>query len=350
MRWVSYRVLNARTALMGFFSLALLLNVLPATVAHADPSSIRIAIAYDIGGRGDNGINDAVASGIATAMNKFQLSTLAIREVTTLGTESDREDRLTFLANAGYNLIIAVGAGYEAALKVVAPTFPSTQFAIIGSSNVPLINVTNIDYSEVQGAYLAGVVAARLTGSGKVGFVAESSATNSADLRAFTAGATTISKKVVVSPTLLTAAATSASAIKPLVTRMVLSKVDVIYSLWSVSGDVLTTVQSLNTAKHPVQLIGVSPVQYFLHAPNAHTVVAAAFSEDYSRATMDLISAALRGNTISDILDESAGVYGHRYSLSDAGIGFSLYSASAKRAAAAIVSAESRIRAGKVKL
>ena len=149
---------------------------------------------------------------------------------------------------------------------------------------------------------------------------------------------------------MLTAQANSVAAIRPIVTKMVAAKVDQLFSVWNSTGDVLTSALALNTAKHPVQIIGLSPVRYFLRAPNAHTVVAAAITEDYARATNDLIAAAIRGNTLSDILDSTAGVYGHRYSLSDGGMGFATYSRSAVAARPAIVSAESLIRAGKAKL
>jgi basic membrane protein A len=342
-------VLKFRKALAVLSALAALLTCFATSPARAD-SNVRIAIAYDIGGRGDSGINDAVGTGIATAMKRFNLSPLSIREVTTLGTESDREARLSFLGNAGYNLIIAVGSSYETALKVVAPTFASSQFAIIGSAHVPLVNVTNIDFAENQGAYVAGVLAAKSSASGKVGFIADASASNSLSLKAFTAGVASVSRKVIVSPTLLSDQSNAVAAIRPIITRMVAAKVDQLFSLWSGSGDVLTSVLALNTTKHPIQLIGLSPVQYFLRAPNAHTVVAGAITEDYARATVDLIAAAVRGNTLSEILDETAGIYGHRYSFADGGVGFSLYSAKAMTAKTAIVSAESLIRAGKAKL
>jgi basic membrane protein A len=353
MHWVLFRVRNARITIWLVFALASILSASALAPSRADNPTARIAIAYDIGGRGDNGVNDAVSAGIATAMKRFNLSPLSIREIATLGTEADREARLTFLANAGYNLIIAVGSGYESAMTIVAPTFANlanVQFAIIGSKNVPLLNVTNIDFSENQGAFLAGSLAARISGTGKIGFIAEATSENSTNLKAYTAGAVSVSKKVIVSTTLLSGQANGSGAIKPIVTRMVNSKVDVLYSPWSSTGDVLTSAQALNTAKHPIQLIGLAPVQYFLHAPNAHTVVAAAVTEDFARATVDLISAAIRGNSLSEILDSTAGVYGHRYSLVDGGVGIAFYSRAAIAARSTIVSAESLIRSGKLKL
>ncbi|MEI6763872.1 MAG: hypothetical protein WCL26_06520, partial [Actinomycetes bacterium] len=86
--------------LSSFTVLSLLSLVLPSARA-ADPA-IKIAIAYDAGGRGDKAANDAVAIGVDLAKKNLKLTTFNIREMVTDGTEKDRSRRLRFLANAGY--------------------------------------------------------------------------------------------------------------------------------------------------------------------------------------------------------------------------------------------------------
>ena len=107
-------------------------------------SSIRIAIAYDVGGRGDHGINDAVAVGVDAIKKKFGLTSLAVREMVTDGTESDRESRLQFLASAGYSLIVAVGPNYAQAVNVVSLANPNTQFALIDDDSVGNLNLSDM--------------------------------------------------------------------------------------------------------------------------------------------------------------------------------------------------------------
>ncbi|MSZ66678.1 MAG: BMP family ABC transporter substrate-binding protein, partial [Actinobacteria bacterium] len=82
------------------------LSTLPASAAQ---SKAKIGIIYDVGGRGDNSINDATAVGVAAAKKKFNLSNLDVRELVTSGTSFDRENRIEFLVKAKYDLVIGVG-------------------------------------------------------------------------------------------------------------------------------------------------------------------------------------------------------------------------------------------------
>lgn len=127
-------------AFIAASSLALAALVSP---AHA-VLPIKIAIAYDIGGRGDHGINDSAAKGVDAIKKKFNLTALSVREMVTNGTESDRESRLQFLADAHYNLIIAIGPGYAHALNVVAVANPETQFALINDASVGNLNLSDM--------------------------------------------------------------------------------------------------------------------------------------------------------------------------------------------------------------
>ena len=128
--------------------------VAPATGAP----TVKVGLAYDIGGRGDKSFNDSAAAGLDLAKKKFKV---AAKEVTvTTGSDSEREDKLRLLAKAGYNPIIAVGFLYAGPIKAVASDYPNTQFGIIDDSSVDLLNVAGLVFAEEQGSYLAGVAAA----------------------------------------------------------------------------------------------------------------------------------------------------------------------------------------------
>ena len=74
-------------------------------------SKVKVGLAYDIGGRGDKSFNDSAATGLEAAKKKFGITA---KEVTvTTGSDSEREDKLRLLAQAGYNPIIAVGFLYQ---------------------------------------------------------------------------------------------------------------------------------------------------------------------------------------------------------------------------------------------
>src|SRR5262249_37443612 len=69
-------------------------------------SSLKVGMAYDVGGRGDQSFNDAAARGLDKAKSDYGV---AIKELeATLGeTDAQKEDRLRQLADGGSNPIIA---------------------------------------------------------------------------------------------------------------------------------------------------------------------------------------------------------------------------------------------------
>jgi basic membrane protein A len=130
---------------------------------------IKIGLAYDVGGRGDRSFNDSAARGADKAKAEFGGS---IKELTakTSDTEADREQRLSDLADAGYNPIVAVGYTYAEAVGKISAKYPKTNFVIVDSV-VPGKNVNSITFTEEQGSYLAGVAAALKTKKNHVGFI-----------------------------------------------------------------------------------------------------------------------------------------------------------------------------------
>jgi basic membrane protein A len=130
---------------------------------------IKIGLAYDVGGRGDRSFNDSAARGADKAKAEFGGS---IKELTakTSDTEADREQRLSDLADAGYNPIVAVGYTYAEAVGKISAKYPKTNFGIVDSV-VPGKNVNSITFTEEQGSYLAGVAAALKTKKNHVGFI-----------------------------------------------------------------------------------------------------------------------------------------------------------------------------------
>ncbi|MFI9249271.1 BMP family protein [Streptomyces sp. NPDC053069] len=130
---------------------------------------VKIGLAYDVGGRGDRSFNDSAARGADKAVKDFGGS---IKELTakTSDTEADREQRLSDLAQAGYNPIVAVGFSYAPAVTKISAKYPKTNFGIVDSV-VDAKNVNSITFTEEQGSYLAGVAAALKTKKDHVGFI-----------------------------------------------------------------------------------------------------------------------------------------------------------------------------------
>ncbi|RZB15139.1 BMP family ABC transporter substrate-binding protein [Streptomyces sp. F001] len=155
-------------------SLALALSACGGTSTESSSSDSKgdkgLAIAYDVGGKGDQSFNDAAYAGLEQAEKEFGYETADI-EPTEGETDADKAQRLSSLAKQGYNPVIGVGYAYAPAVKEVAEKYPDTTFGIVDDSQVQADNVADLVFSEEQASYLAGVAAAKSTKSNVVGFV-----------------------------------------------------------------------------------------------------------------------------------------------------------------------------------
>jgi basic membrane protein A len=172
------RVAKLSAACIATAALALSATACGSTSSDSDSSSsassgggkgVKIGLAFDVGGRGDRSFNDSAARGADKAKTSFGGS---IKELTakTSDTEADREQRLTDLADAGYNPIVGVGFSYATSMQKVAAKYPKVSFGIVDSV-VKANNVDSITFTEEQGSYLAGVAAALKTKKNHVGFI-----------------------------------------------------------------------------------------------------------------------------------------------------------------------------------
>ncbi|MGP4044987.1 BMP family lipoprotein [Streptomyces sp. 2A115] len=165
-----------RIALAGaaVTSLALALSACGGTSTSAGSSESNgdkgLAIAYDVGGRGDQSFNDAAYAGLEKAKGEFGYETADI-EPTDGETDADKEQRLVSLAKQGHNPVIGIGYAYAPAVKAAAEKYPDTTFGIVDDSTIEAKNVADLVFSEQEASYLAGVAAAKATRTNTVGFV-----------------------------------------------------------------------------------------------------------------------------------------------------------------------------------
>jgi basic membrane protein A len=141
-----------------------LIALLTAGIAHA--ADIAPAVVFDMGGKFDKSFNEGVHDG-AEAFTKA--SGIAVREFEPQN-DTQREQALRNFARRGQSPIIAVGFNQASAVKTVAAEFPGLKFVIIDAvADAP--NVQSVLFREEQGSYLAGMLAALRSGTGKIGFV-----------------------------------------------------------------------------------------------------------------------------------------------------------------------------------
>ncbi len=153
---------------------------------------LKVGMAYDVGGRGDQSFNDSAARGLDKAKTELGIETKEL-EATQGEKDAQKEERLRLLAQGGYNPIVAVGFAYAASLKKVAADFPDTSFAIVDDDSIQAKNVTPLVFAENQGSFLVGVIAAQASKSGTIGYIG---GVNTPLLQKFEAGYTAGAKAV----------------------------------------------------------------------------------------------------------------------------------------------------------
>ena len=143
-----------------------------AATSSAGGKKIKVGMAYDVGGRGDQSFNDSAAAGLDKAKSELGVDT---KEAAAVNGESDaaRQERLQQLADAGYTHIVAVGFAYAASVGKAAKANPDVHFAIVDdasdASKGP--NIDQITFAENEGSFLVGAAAALKSKTGHIGFV-----------------------------------------------------------------------------------------------------------------------------------------------------------------------------------
>lgn len=138
--------------------------------ASSTAPSMKVGMAYDVGGRGDQSFNDSAAAGLDKAKAEFGVD--AKESAASNGeAESAREERLNQLIDAGYDNIVAVGFAYASAVGKVAKENPDVKFAIVDDATNTLDNVMNLTFAENEGSFLVGAAAALKTKANHIGFV-----------------------------------------------------------------------------------------------------------------------------------------------------------------------------------
>jgi len=142
-----------------------------ASAAEECTSDIRVGVALDVGGLGDNGFNDLSKIGLDKAISEGVVcqSNTKFLEANSEGTNLD--ENTESLAADGYDVVIGTGFAFTPGINSIAPDYPDTSFGIIdgyatcgtacGLDNEAdaIPNVTDLTFQEEQGSFLVGVAA-----------------------------------------------------------------------------------------------------------------------------------------------------------------------------------------------
>ncbi|MDF0603051.1 BMP family ABC transporter substrate-binding protein [Psychromarinibacter sp. C21-152] len=132
-----------------------------AVAALAEPGLI-----IDLGGKFDKSFNESAYTGA----ERWAEETGGDYLETELQSEAQREQNMRKMAERGANPIVVLGFANQSTLAQVAPDYPDTNFAIVDAV-VDEPNVKSIVFSEHEGSYLVGMIAAMKSESDTVGFI-----------------------------------------------------------------------------------------------------------------------------------------------------------------------------------
>ena len=176
---------------LSIAAIALCLVVITGPACHRadyaadDKSKIRVGIVFDIGGKDDRSFNAAAFAGVKCAetgktpdghdCGKPPLG-IILRDIEP-GNPTSIEPAMRAFAERGYDLIIGVGFAQGPIMQMVARDYPNLHFAIVDGvifeedGKTPKANVASLVFKEHEGSYLVGMIAARTTKTGTIGFV-----------------------------------------------------------------------------------------------------------------------------------------------------------------------------------
>jgi basic membrane protein A len=285
-----------------------------AALPNADASGLRVGLAYDIGGRGDQSFNDAAAAGLERAISELNLVKENTRELSAAPNESEdaAATRLRQLVSDGFNPIIAVGFKYAQATQTVAAENPQVQFAIVDDDTVTLPNVTPLVFAEEQGSFLVGAAAALKTTACKIGFVGGVETPLIERFEAgYVAGARAVAPNIEVDSQYLTPAGDFTGFNDPAKATEVArgqldGGADIIYHASGASGKgVFEAVTAANTPQAARWAIGVDSDQAKTATPPTNERILTSMLKRVDVAVFDYINASAAGDrsTLPKIFD-----------------------------------------------
>jgi basic membrane protein A and related proteins len=144
----------------------------------AEQGKIRVGIVFDIGGKDDRSFNAAAWAGAkcaatgnwpdGTSCGKPALP-IVLRDIEP-GNPTSIEPAMRAFAERNYDLIIGIGFAQTPIIELVAKDYPNIRFAIVdGVSDLP--NVASLIFKEHEGSYLVGMLAAKTSKTGTIGFL-----------------------------------------------------------------------------------------------------------------------------------------------------------------------------------
>ncbi len=284
----------------------------------------------------DYGWNAQGVNGLKAAAKPFGLKVKVVQDIGYNNTTAV----LRQLALSKPGLIVAHASGYDTNAQRVAEQYRVPMITYDIPSLKSKGTLSNITTSSQQGAYLAGILAARATKTNKIGVIISASDTNWYEMTGgFAAGAHSVNPKLpIVFGQIGPASYDDAAGGKRVATSMIASGADVIFAMGDdASFGYLQAIGSAK-AKHKVWYIGdigdMTPID------NKHVLLSSVlwnFTGAYTQALQDIKSGTF-------------GTHGYNLTLKNGGISLLHSKYISAKVWSAITAAQKGIESGKIKV
>ena len=132
----------------------------------ATDDKITVAMVTDVAGVNDQSFNQSAWEGLQKAEKELGVEVKYLESKQ----DSDYSTNIETLVDEGVDLILGVGLKLTDAINEGAELYPEQKFVLVDNES-ELDNVKNILFNAQESAYLAGLVAGRMTKTNNVGFI-----------------------------------------------------------------------------------------------------------------------------------------------------------------------------------
>lgn len=270
-------------------------------------ADIKVGLALDVGGLGDQSFNDAANAGLQQAIADGLVCEENVKLVPANAAGSNLDSNLQALASAGYDYVEGVGFSFSPGVAKIAGDFTDTDFAVVDGYTQFIDggvapNVLDLSFSANESSYLVGIAAAmqaQKDGSDTVGFLGGQTGPLIGSFEAgYEAGVASVDKNIKVLVEYIgdsTQAFVNPTAGKALSEKMFTGGADVIYHAAGLSGAGLFQA----AAEKSGYAIGVDSDQWQTASPEEQKWIMTSALKRVDTATYDTIKAVGEGTFTS---------------------------------------------------
>ncbi len=140
------------------------------------PAPLKVALIFDMGGRGDGGFNDSAYGGMEKAVAELGVKAVYVEHKRNL----ELDHAVNEAAASDAQLIIGVGFAFSERFDYLAVRHPDKKFVVVdysakhddeGNLVTPPPNLAGLTFKEEEGSFLVGAIAALKSQTGKIGFI-----------------------------------------------------------------------------------------------------------------------------------------------------------------------------------